>query len=329
MPISVGWTAIVRLTLACLAAGVFASGADAQSFPSQPIHITVAAGAGSPPDIVTRVVANAMAKAEGWTVIVENKPGALQTIGGRDVLNHPADGYTICAFSMPVTAAPALMVNMPFALDKDFAAVGLVSRSYNVLVVTPSLPVHSIADLIALLKQKPNKLAFSSGGFGTPAHLVGEMFKLREHVSALHVPYARVPQATGDLLNGTNQFMFITTLPVVGLIKAGKLRALAVTAPKRIDALPDVATVAEQGYPELAVEDWVGFVVKTGTPQEATAKLNAALNKALASPAVKEAFARIGAETAGGTREQFAALIGSQMTHWGKVVKESGITMQK
>ena len=142
------------------------------------------------------------------------------------------------------------------------------STSYNVLVVHPSVPVHSVAELVAYLKAQPDKYTFSSGGFGTPAHLAGELFKVQTGVKATHVPYQALPQAIGDLIGGTNQYMFVTTLPVIDLIATGKLRALAVTAPQRVPVLKDVPTVVEQGFPELVVQDWVGYLVKSGTPEE-------------------------------------------------------------
>ena len=301
----------------------------AQPFPNHPIHIYAPTGPGTPPDIISRVVASELSQSEGWTVIVENKPGAVQTIAGTEVLKQPADGHSIYALSLPVSAAPAFLAKMPFDLDKDFAPIAKISTSYNVLVVTPGLPVKTVAEFIALLKKEPDKLTFSSGGFGTPAHLIGEMFKLREGVKASHVPYAQMPQAIGDLLGGTNQFMFITTLPVVGLVNTGKLRGLAVTSPKRLDVLPNIPTMAEEGHPELAVEDWVGFAVRAGTPPEVVAKLNSAVNKVLKQEKTREAFAKIGAEPAGGTPEAFGTMVRSQVEHWTKIVKESGIKIQQ
>ena len=301
--------------------------AAAQSYPANPIRIVVPTAPSTPPDIISRVIATALTNAEGWRVIVENKPGAVQTIGGSDVLKQPSDGYSIFALSLPVSAAPAFLPNMPFKLDADFAPVAKISTSYNVLVTNPNVPAKSVAELVALLKSQPDKLTFSSGGFGTPAHLIGEMFKLQTGTRATHVPYQQFPQAIGDLINGTNQFQFIASLPVVDLIKTGKLNGLAVTAPKRLAALPDVPTIVEQGFPALVVEDWVGFAVKSGTSPEIVAKLNAALNKALATPAVKQAFANVGAETAGGTPAEFGNLVNAQLAHWAKVVKDSGMKL--
>jgi tripartite-type tricarboxylate transporter receptor subunit TctC len=303
--------------------------ARAQQFPSRVVTIVVPTAPATPPDIISRVIATELSESEGWRVVVENKAGAVLTLGGVEVLKHPADGHTLYAMALPVSAAPAFLQNMPFRLETDFAPVIKISTSYNVLVVNPSVPATSVSDLVALMRSQPGKFTFSSGGFGTPAHLIGEMFKLETGTSATHVPYNQFPQAIADLLSGTNHYMFITTLPVVDLIAAGKLRALAVTGPKRIAALAETPTIAEQGFPSLSVEDWVGFAVKNGTPNEIVVRLNAAINKALTKPKVREAFRRVGADPAGGTPSQYGELINSQVAHWAKVVREAGLKMQQ
>ncbi len=316
------------MTLATLplAANLIAIGtAAAEPFPSRTITIVVPTAPATPPDIISRVVASELSESEGWRIIVENKAGAVLTLGGTEVLRHPSDGYAIYAMALPVSAAPAILANMPFQFETDFVPVIKISTSYNVLVVHPGVPAKSVSELVALLKREPNKYTFSSGGFGTPAHLIGEMFKQETGTRATHVPYNQLSQAIGDLLNGTNHFMFITTLPVVDLIANGNLRALAVTAPKRIAALADVPTAAEQGFPNLTVEDWVGFAVKSGTPDDIVVRLNEAINKVLGKPKVREAFARVGAEPAGGTPLAYGDLIKSQVAHWASVVKDSGI----
>jgi tripartite-type tricarboxylate transporter receptor subunit TctC len=305
------------------------SQSEAQAFPSNPIRIVVPTAPSTPPDIISRVIATELSHSEGWKVIVENRPGAVMTIAGTDVLKQPADGTSIYAMSVPVTAAPAFLQNMPFQLDQDFAPVIKIATSYNVLVVPPSLAAKSVSELVNLIRSQPDKLTFSSGGFGTPAHLIGEMFKLKTGVRATHVPYQQFPQAIADLINGTNHYMFITSLPVVELIGSGKLRALAVTGPKRISALKDVPTIVEQGFPDLVVEDWVGFAVKNGTPNDIVMRLNMATNKALAAPQVREAFAKVGAEPAGGTPGAYGEFVKAQLAHWGKVVKDSGIKMHQ
>jgi tripartite-type tricarboxylate transporter receptor subunit TctC len=196
-------------------------------------------------------------------------------------------------------------------------------------VVNPSVRAKSVEELVTLLKNRPDKLNFSSGGFGTPAHLIGEMFKVQTGVRAAHVPYQQFPQAIADLLNGTNHYMFVTTLPVIDLVASDKLRALAVTGPKRVDALKEVPTIVEQGFPNLVVEDWVGFAVKAGTPSGIISKLNEAMNRALAKPKVRDAFVKLGAEPAGGAPSEFGDLIKMQIAQWSQVVKESGIKMSQ
>jgi tripartite-type tricarboxylate transporter receptor subunit TctC len=298
-------------------------------FPSNVIRIVVPFSASTPPDILARIVAAALADGEGWNVIVENKPGAIMSIGASEVLKQPADGYTIFSVTSPVAAAPAFLPNASFKYDEDFAPLIRIGTAYNVLVVNPTVPVNSVAELVAYLKKDPGKYTFSSGGFGTPAHLIGELFKLETGVQTTHVPYQQFPQAIGDLVAGVNTYQFITILPVVQLIKTGQLRALAVTGTKRVAALPDVPTIVEAGYPKLASEDWAGLLIKTGTPPEVTARLNAAINKALTTEKVRDAFARLGTDVGGGTPEEFGVTVRSEMARWGKIVKDAGIKVQQ
>jgi tripartite-type tricarboxylate transporter receptor subunit TctC len=319
--------ASAALALGSLSSLCSVSEVAAQAFPSNFIRIVVPTAPSTPPDIISRVIANELQNANGWRVIVENKPGAVQTLAGADVVKQPPDGYSIFAMSVPVAAAPSFVPNMPFSIEKDLIPVAKISTSYNVLVVHPGVAAKNVAELVTLLKSNPDKFNFSSGGFGTPAHLIGEMFKLETGAKATHVPYQQFPQAIGDLLNGTNQYMFITTLPVVELIAAGKLRALAVTGPKRLESMKDVPTIVEQGFPNLVVEDWVGFAVKSGTPKEVVDTLNKAINAALEKPEVRAALAKVGADPAGGSPEAYGALLKAQVAHWAKVVKDSGMKL--
>ena len=310
------------------AVGLGAAGfqpAFAQPYPSSVIRIVVPTSASTPPDILARIIATALSDGEGWKVVVENKPGAVMTIGAMEVLKQPADGYTLLSVTAPIAAVPALVPNASFNIETDFAPLIQVGTGYNVLVVNPKVPVNSVSELIDYLKKDPGKHTFSSGGFGTPAHLIGELFKLETGVQATHVPYVQFPQAIADLVGGVNTYQFITVLPVVQLIEAGKLKALAVTGRKRVPALKDVPTIAEAGYPKLAAEDWAGLLLKAGTPPAVIARLNEAVNKALKTDKVREALAKLGTDPGGGTPEAFGALVRSETAHWTKVVNEAGI----
>jgi len=204
---------------------------NAQSLPSNVIHIVVPAGPGSPPDVINRVIATELAERDGWRVIIENRPGALETIAIGDILKRPADGRALYAMSVPTVAAPALFPTLGLRPETDFAPVVKISSGSNVLVVNPSVPAKSVSELISLLKSQPNKFNFSSGPFGTPAHLIGELFKLKTGVRVTHVPYPTASQRMVDLLGGTNQFDFLTSVIAVDLVATGKLRALAVPGP--------------------------------------------------------------------------------------------------
>jgi len=301
------------------------SQAFGQSFPSRTIRIVVPAPVGSPPDILARLVGNAIAESEGWTMVTECKPGGAMTIGASDVLRQPADGYTLLSVTAPIAAASTLVPSARLNIETDFAPVVQIGTAYNVLVVNPSTPVRSLAEFITYLKQSPGKHTFSSGGFGTPAHLLGELFKLETGVQTVHVPYQGSARAVTDLINGTNTYQFITAVTVVDLIKSGKLRPLVVMSQKRVAALADVPTVAEAGYPKLASEDWAGILVKSRTPAPVVAQLNAAINKALKTEKVRAALANVGTDVGGGSPEQFGNLVSAEVAHWTKVIQDAGI----
>jgi tripartite-type tricarboxylate transporter receptor subunit TctC len=281
--------------------------------------------ASTPPDILARIVATALSEGEGWNVIVENKPGAVMTIGTSEVLKQPADGHTLFSITAPFAAVPALVPDAKFKIETDLTPLIQVGTAYNVLVVNPSIPANSVAELITYLKMDRGNHTFSSGGFGTPAHLLGELFKLETGVQATHVPYVQFPQAIADLISGINTYQFITVLPVVQHINTGKLRALAVMGRKRVAVLKDVPTIVEAGYPTLAAEDWAGLLLKAGTPPAVTARLNEAVNKALKTDKVRDALAKLGTDPGGGTPESFGALVRAETAHWSKVIKDAGI----
>jgi tripartite-type tricarboxylate transporter receptor subunit TctC len=302
--------------------------AVAQNYPSKPIRLVVPTSVSTPIDILSRIVADRMSADLGQPIMVDNRPGASGIVGAEEVLRSPADGYTLLTIMMPMSVGQSVYANVPFDLSTDFEPVGQTAFSYNVLVVHPSVPAHSVKDLAALLRARPGRLNFSSGGIGTPAHISGELFKQQTGTDALHVPYNQFPQAIGDLLGGQNQFMFAATAPVLGHIAGAKLRALAVTGPARIDALRDVPTMIESGYPEFVVRDWQGFAARSGTPREVIARVNAAIAKAVASDAVRQTFARLGADPAAGSADAFAKLIRAEVERWGKVAKSAHIKAQ-
>lgn len=315
------------LALAIVAGLAASTGASAQQYPTKPIRIVVPSAPSTPPDLVSRIIANELNRSEGWTVFIENKAGGVQTIAGRDVAQSAPDGYSMFAPSMVSAAAHALLPNTKLDMERDFAPVIKATVSYNVLIVAPRVDAHSIDELVALAKKNPGKLNFSSGGFGTPAHLIGELFKLDRKFDAVHVPYQQFPQAIGDLLAGVNDYMFVTTLPVASLVEAGQLRALAVTSPKRLESFKGVPTVAELGLPELAIEDWVGYMMPAKTPPAIVARMNAAMNAAIQNPAVRKQLSSVGAEPAGGTSAEFGAFMASEVKTWDRTVKEANIKL--
>ena len=317
-----------RTLLLAGVAGLFLPGAaGAQPYPSGVIRIVVPASAGTPPDIISRIVADELGAKEGWRLIVEDRPGALQTTAMNDVSNRPADGHSLLAMSLPITVTPTLLPRAETKPDVDFDPIIKISKSYTVLVTTPSLPVNSLPELVALLKSKPGKFNFSSAGFGTPSHLIGEMFALQAGVHATHVPYQQFPQAIVDLAGGINHYMFVTTLPVIDLIATGKLRALAVTAPTRIAPLKDIPSVTEVGFPGLVTADWIGLAVKRGKPAEITARLNQAINRVLVEPKIRVALEKMGAEPVGGTAAEFGDEIRADVAYWAKVIKDADIKL--
>src|SRR5207302_7796529 len=241
----------------------------------------------------------------------------------NDVSGRPADGYTLLTMSLPMTVTPSLLPKAETRPDLDFDPVIKISKSYTVLVTTPSLPVNTLSDLVALLKSKPGKLNFSSAGFGTPSHLIGEMFALQAGVHATHVPYQQFSQAIADLISGNVQYMFVTTLPVIDLIATGKLRALTVTAPTRIAALRAVPTVIEAGLPDLVIADWIGFAAKRGTPADITSQLNTAINKVLAEPNIRDSLDKMGAVPVGGTAAEVGTGNQTDVSKWARCGKDS------
>ena len=301
------------------------AGAQAPAYPTKPIRLVVPFPAGGATDILAREVAKHLTDAWGQSVVVDNRPGAGGNIGSELVAKAAPDGYTLEMGTVGTHAINAsLYSKMPYDHVKDFVPVILVAGVPNVLEVNPALPVNSVQELIAYAKANPGKLNFASSGSGTSIHLSGELFKVMAGVQMTHVPYKGSAPALQDLIGGQVQLMFDNLPPSLPQIKAGKLRALAVTSAGRAPALPDTPTVAEAGLPGFEASSWFGVLAPAGTPPEIVNKLNAEIAKWLASPGAKEKLANVGANIAGGAPEDFARHIQAETAKWAKVVKESG-----
>ncbi|MFC5478199.1 Bug family tripartite tricarboxylate transporter substrate binding protein [Massilia suwonensis] len=318
------------LALAMLATGALALAplaAQAQAFPSKGLTMIVPFSPGGTTDILARVVGGFMAKDLGQPVIIDNRPGAGGNIGAQMVARAAPDGYTILMGTVGTHAInQSLYKKMPFDPIKDFAPVSRVALVPNLLVANPSQPFKTVKELIAYAKANPGKVTFASSGSGTSIHLSGEMFQQMAGVEMQHIPYKGSAPALTDLLGGQTAIMFDNMPSVIGHVRAGKLRPIAVTTPTRSPALPDVPTIAESGVPGYSATSWFGILAPAGTPAPVIAKLNASILKALADPEVKKKLAEQGAEPHGEKPEQFAEFIRSETAKWGQTVKVSGAT---
>ena len=316
---------LIRM-MASIAIAAVAALAQAQpTYPSKPIRLVVPFPAGGTTDILARAVAQRLTETMGQPVIVDNRAGAGGNIGAELVAKAPPDGYTLLMGTVGTHAINAsLYAKMPYDHVRDFAPVILVAGVPNVLVVNPTLPVNSVQELIAYGKANPGKLNFASSGNGTSIHLAAELFKTMTGVQMAHVPYKGSAPALVDLIGGQVQLMFDNLPSALPQIKAGKLKALAVTSAQRSAALPDLPTVAESGLPGFEASSWFGLLTPAGTPKDIIAKLNGEVAKWLATPEAKEKMAAQGAIPAGKSPDDFARHIAAETAKWQKVVKDSG-----
>jgi tripartite-type tricarboxylate transporter receptor subunit TctC len=299
--------------------------ASAQGYPNRTIRLVVPFPAGGTTDILAREVAQKLTEVLGQAVVVDNRPGAAGNIGSDLVAKSAADGYTLLMGTVGTHAInPSLYSKMPYDHVKDFAPVVLVAGVPNVLVVNPTLPVNSVADLIKLAKDKPGQINFASSGSGTSIHLSGELFKTMAGVDMTHVPYKGSSPALTDLIGGQVQIMFDNLPSALPQIKGGRLRAIAVTSLKRAPVLPDIPTINESGLPGFEASSWFGVLAPAGTPAAIVARINTEVNKWLQSADAREKLLGQGAEAAGGSPEQFANHIRAESAKWAKVVKASG-----
>jgi tripartite-type tricarboxylate transporter receptor subunit TctC len=309
---------------------VIAVPANAADYPSRPVMLVVAFPPGGPSDVLARIVGKKMEELLGAPFVIENRPGAGGNIAADFVAHATADGYTLLMGNNSILATnESLYKKITYSPQKDFMPIALIGTQANILVVNPAVPAHSLKELIALCRAQPGKINFASSGYGAAAHLAGELFKAEAHVDIVHVPYKGAAPALQDVVAGHDQMMFATAASVIGHIKAGQVKALAVTTLKRTAVLPDVPTMDEAGLKGFDASTWHGLVAPTGTPPEIVAKLHDAAVKALQDPGVQVSLGRLGVDIVGDTPEQFKAYIAAEIPKWTAIVKASGATMEK
>ncbi len=312
--------AVIFVFGACVACAALS-----QDYPSRPIRIIVPFPAGGTADLLARQIGQTMSEALQQQVVIENRAGAGGNIGADLAARSKPDGYTLLMGTVSTHAInPNLYPNMPYDAEKGFAPILLVATLPNLLVVHPSVPAKDVGELIALAKAKPGELAFASAGNGTTQHLSGELFKKLARVDMIHIPYKGSAPAVTDLVSGQVQVMFDNIPVSLPQVRAGKLRALAVTGLKRSPVLPDIPTISEAAIPGYNITSWFGLYAPAGTPPQIVARLNKEANRTLADKEFRQRLMDQGIEPAGGTSAHFAAFAHAESAKWSKIVKESG-----
>jgi tripartite-type tricarboxylate transporter receptor subunit TctC len=316
------------LTLLTLLPFVFADAALVQ-YPDHPIRMIVPQAVGSATDTLTRVLASALADELHQQVVVDDRPGGALTLGLDLTAKSPPDGYTLCMGPIGALAITRhLVVPLPYDVVRDFQPIALVARGQLLFAVSPTTAFHSVPELIAYAKDNPGKLLNASSSNGSPGHVGGELFKFMTGTDIVHVPYKGGAPAINDLMAGRVQLMFESLNSIAPFARSGAVRALAVTGDHRSTAFPDLPTVAEAGVPGYSAPTWSDVIVPAGVPRPIVDRLNAAINRALQSPAMRQFYVTIGDEPAGGTPEEFAALIAADSQKWGEVIKRAGIRLE-
>lgn len=314
-----------RRLLVLLAVAAACTGSLAQGWPAKPIRLVVPFPAGGGTDIIGREVTQKITEATKWAFIVDNKPGSGGNIGIDNVAKSPADGYSlVLGQTSNLAINPSLYSKLPYDPVKDLTPISLVASAPLTLVVSATSPYKTLADLVAAAKAQPGAINFATSGNGTVAHLATEMFQKEAGVKLTHIPYKGATQGINDVIGGQVQ-VYVSSIPtLIGHIKSGKMRALAVTSARRVDDLPQVPTVAESGYKGFEAVTWFGVLGPANLPRDIAARLNTEINKALQTPDLQKKLSDQGADVAGSTPEAFGKLVRDDMVRWGKVVKESG-----
>lgn len=308
---------------AFVAASLLATSAIAQTYPTRPIHVIVPFPPGSFNDTIGRTIAQKFGEDGFGQAIVENRPGAGSTIGAAIAARSPNDGYTLLVVALPFAVNQTLYKHLPYNTLRDFEAVAYAGSTSNLLVANPTVPVKTMSDLINLAKARPGQLLFASGGYGTSPYMALELIRMMTGIKVVHVPYKGSPPAVTDLLAG-NVMLYCEILPVMlPYVEDGKLRAIAVTAPKRVPQLPQVPAMDET-IPGLHMTAWFGVVAPAGTPHAIVDKLNAEINRILAMPDVRRRFGKLAVEPGGGSPQAFAARLKAEVAKWAQVIKATG-----
>jgi tripartite-type tricarboxylate transporter receptor subunit TctC len=314
-----------------LVAGMMAAGAAAaqSQYPDKPIRLIVPQAPGSATDTLARLIIAELAPIIGQTIVIENKPGAALTIGLDLVAKSAPDGYTLGMAPVGAIAiSPNMIAKVPYNVERDFQPVMLATRGHLLLAVSPKSPFHSVRDIIEAARRDPGKLTNASSASGSPGHVGAELFKVMTGTNIVHVPYRGGAAATSDLIAGHVDIMFESLNSIAPHAKSGEVRALAVSGARRSPGFPELPTVAEAGVPGYDAPTWSGVVGPAGMPREIVMKLNTALNRVVTTPAFIQRFGVIGDEPAGGTPEEFGALIRNEVAKWADVIKRSGAKLE-
>lgn len=321
--------ASLKIPTAAILLFFWAPGATAQTYPARSVRVIVPYAPGGGADFVTRVFSKAWSESLGQQFIVDNRAGANGNIGSELAAKSKPDGYTLLSVAnTTVTINPSLYRQMPIDMQRDLAPVSIMAGQPNVLVVHPSLPAKTVKELVAIARARPGHLDYASASTGSSSHIAAELFRLNAKIDITHVPYKGNGPAMADLIAGHVQLMFNNLAPSVAQVKAGKLRALAVTSEKRSTAAPDVPTMAEAGYPGVIFNLWVGLLAPAGTPADMIARLNAETAKAAQLRDVRERLLSEGAEPYITTSSRMGNIIREEISKWAKVVKAANITPQ-
>lgn len=319
---------MMRKGVAGLVALLTAGGVAAQQYPSKPVRILVGYAPGGGTDIMARAIAQKLHEALNNQFVVENRPGANANLAAEIAAKAPADGYTLLMISVSHAINKPLYKKLGYDIERDFVPVVEVSSVPQLVVVTPTLPVKTLKELIALAKARPGQVTYASSGEGSPEHIAGELFKSMAGVDLVHVPYKGGGPAAIAIIGGETAVGFNTAPVAIPHVKNGRLKVLALTEDKRNPALPDVPTVAESGLAGYSMTTWYGLVAPAGVPREAVVKLNAEANRILKMPDLRERFATLGADPVGGTAEQFGALIKADVAKFARLAKERGLALE-